>query len=116
MLQSLRIRTHRVLEDLEIKESDGSGLSHVQSHGRRDQKAFAICLYQRDRRPAELDMEVVVLRGVVIDAVVIGNQRHTDSSLCPPDSQAIHPCSEHYVIALPVSTKLPVCPAPPDNP
>ncbi len=49
-------------------------------------------------------------------AVVIGNQRHTDSSLCQPYSQAIHPCSEHYVIPLPVSTKISVCPAPPDNP
>ncbi len=51
-----------------------------------------------------------------MSAVVIGNQRHTDSSLCQPDSQAIHPCSEHYVIHLPVSTKIPVCPALPDNP
>ena len=47
-----------------------------------------------------------------MSAVVIGNQHHAGSSLCQPDSQAIHPCSEHTVIPLPVSplpvsTKLP---------
>jgi hypothetical protein len=74
---------------------DSGGLGHVPLHGGRNQQAGAVCWHDQDGRPAKLHMQIVVVAGVVVDTVVIGDQCSVETRLGQAFAQGSHAVGEH---------------------